>query len=146
MILGWFCTILTRFLPMWTVTGTVENTTATLPLYWDGVWLNWQYHITGLHCTFFQSLLFLTEHFTTWKFLLISALGLGFMGVIVYPIGWIRYPKYVRVKAFSGPLFLLSGFPLLIVVSWTTHLADWKADVSLRRELATAIFTGWIGL
>lgn len=145
---GWFCTILTRFLPMWNVSGMVENTTTTLPLYWDGVWLNWQYHTTGrIHCVFYQTLLSLTEHFFQWKILLLTSIAMGFIAVAVYPIGWIRYPKYIRIKAASGPWFIASALPLLIVISWTTHLTELKSDdLSLTSELGAAIFTGWIGM
>ncbi|XP_051718147.1 claudin-4-like [Ctenopharyngodon idella] len=144
---GWFCTILTRFLPMWKVSGRVENTTTTLPLYWDGVWLNWQHHTTGrLHCTFYQSLLFLTEHFNTWKILIITSIGMGVIAMAVYAIGWIHYPRNIWFKAASGPLFVVSGLPLLVVVSWTTHLTDSNANVLLTREWGAAIFTGWLGV
>ncbi|XP_048017889.1 claudin-4-like [Megalobrama amblycephala] len=144
---GWFCTILTRFLPMWKVGGRVENTTTTLPLYWDGVWLNWQHHTTGrLHCTFYQSLLFLTEHFNTWKILIITSIGMGVIAMAVYAIGWIHYPRNIWFKAASGPSFVVSGLPLLVVVSWTTHLTDSNANVLLTREWGAAIFTGWLGV
>ncbi|XP_051966220.1 claudin-4-like [Xyrauchen texanus] len=145
---GWFCTILTRFLPMWNVSGTLDNTTTTLPLYWDGVWLNWQHHTTGsLHCNFYQSLLPLTEHFTAWKILLIASIGTGFLAMAVYPVGWIRYPKNVRFKAASGPTFVIGGLLLLVVVSWATHLTEGDLDigVSLTREWGAAIFIGWVG-
>ncbi|XP_051963085.1 claudin-4-like [Xyrauchen texanus] len=145
---GWFSAILTRFLPMWNVSGTVNNTTTTLPLYWDGVWLNWQHHRTGsLHCTFYQSLLPLTEHFTAWKILLIVSVGMGFIAMAVYPVGWIRYPKNVRFKAASGPAFVICGLLLMVVISWATHLTEGnlKIGVSLTREWAAAIFIGWVG-
>ncbi|TWW76836.1 Claudin-6 Skullin [Takifugu flavidus] len=38
---GWFCAILTRCVALWKVSGALDNTTATLPAYWDGVWLEW---------------------------------------------------------------------------------------------------------
>lgn len=145
---GWFCTILTRFLPMWNVSGMVENTTTTLPLYWDGVWLNWQHHRTGrLQCTFYQSLLSLTEHFTTWKILLVISIGVGFVAMAVYPVGWIRYPKNVHFKVASGPAFVLGALVLLVVLSWATHLTEGDLDisVSLTRKCGAGIFTGWVG-
>uniref|UniRef100_A0A671SG54 Uncharacterized protein n=1 Tax=Sinocyclocheilus anshuiensis TaxID=1608454 RepID=A0A671SG54_9TELE len=143
---GWFCSILTRFLPMWHVTGMVEDIKTTLPLYWDGVWLNWQHHTTGrLHCTFYQSLLNLTEHFNTWKILVITSIGMGTLAIAVYPIGWIRYPKNISFKIASGPMFVVSGLVLLVVISWTTHLTASKADAVLTRKFGSAIYTGWIG-
>ncbi|XP_043114732.1 claudin-4-like [Puntigrus tetrazona] len=143
---GWFCAILTKFLPMWHVTGMVENITTTLPLYWDGVWLNWQHHTTGrLHCAFYQSLLNLTEHFNTWKILVITSIGLGALAVGVYPLGWIRYPKNILLKVASGPVFVASGLVLLVVISWTTHLTASKAGAVLTREFGSAIYAGWMG-
>ncbi|XP_073674580.1 claudin-4-like [Garra rufa] len=143
---GWFCSILTKFLPMWNVTGEVENITTRLPLYWDGVWLNWQHHTTGrLHCNFYQSLLNLTEHFNTWKILVITSIVLGALAIAVYPIGWIRYPKNIAFKIASGPMFVVSGLVLLVVISWTTHLTSSKANAVLTRDFGPAIYTGWIG-
>lgn len=144
--MGWFCSILTKFLPMWHVTGMVENITTTLPLYWDGVWLNWQHHTTGrLHCAFYQSLLNLTEHFNTWKILIITSIVLGALAIAVYPLGWIRYPKNMSFKIASGPMFVVSGLVLLVVISWTSHLTASKAGAVLTREFGAAIYTGWIG-
>lgn len=145
---GWFCTILTRFLPMWNVSGTADNTTTTLPLYWDGVWLNWQHHSTGsLHCTFYQSLLSLTEHFNTWKILLVVSIGIGFLAIAAYPVGWIRYPKNMLFKVASGPGFVIGGLVLIVVLSWATHLTkgDLDISVSLTQECAAGIYTGWVG-
>lgn len=143
---GWFCSIVTKFLPMWHVTGKVEDITTSLPLYWDGVWLNWQHHTTArLHCTFYQSLLNLTEHFNTWNILVITSIGLGTFAIVVYPLGWIRYPKNISFKIASGSMFVVSGLVLLVVISWTTNLTAAKADAVLTREFGSAIYTGWIG-
>uniref|UniRef100_A0A8C1E6Q9 Uncharacterized protein n=1 Tax=Cyprinus carpio carpio TaxID=630221 RepID=A0A8C1E6Q9_CYPCA len=135
-----------NFYPMWHVTGMVENIPTTLPLYWDGVWLNWQHHTTGrLHCAFYQSLLNLTEHFNSWKILVITSIGLGALAIAVYPFGWIRYPKNISLKIASGPMFVVSGLVLLVEISWTTHLTASKAGAVLTREFGSAIYTGWIG-
>ncbi|XP_076837796.1 claudin-3-like [Brachyhypopomus gauderio] len=145
---GWLCTIFTRFLPVWNVSGTMDNVTDALPLYWDGVWLNWQDMSTGiLHCSFYQSLLFLAASFRSWKALLTASIGMGIFPVVGYLVGIVKFPRQAYVKGAAGLGFLLSGLLLLVAVSWTTHAtySDLDSKAPLARDWGAALYCGWTG-
>uniref|UniRef100_A0A4W4FXR9 Uncharacterized protein n=1 Tax=Electrophorus electricus TaxID=8005 RepID=A0A4W4FXR9_ELEEL len=145
---GWLCAIFTRFLPMWNVYGTMDNVTDALPLYWDGVWLNWQEASTGnLHCSFYQSLLFLAASFRSWKALILASIGTGVFPVVGFLAGMAKFPQQVQVKGAAGLTFLLSGLLLLLVVAWTTHAtnSDLDSNAPLTKEWGAALYCGWTG-
>ncbi|CDQ95232.1 unnamed protein product [Oncorhynchus mykiss] len=106
-ITGWLCAILTRCLPLWKVSGTLDNSTATLPAYWDGVWLEWDHwdlnHDGSLHCSFYQSLLSLSGNFQTWRSLIMASIGAGAFAVVISIIGEVWFPKRNQVKSRSQP-------------------------------------------
>uniref|UniRef100_A0A3Q3QK72 Claudin n=1 Tax=Monopterus albus TaxID=43700 RepID=A0A3Q3QK72_MONAL len=124
-LIGWLCAILTRCLALWKVSGTLDNATATLPAYWDGVWLEWDHwdlaHDGSLHCSFYQSLLSLSGSFRTWRALIMAAIGAGGFAVVIGAAGVVWFPLRGQVKIFSGALFVLSGILLLVPISWTCH-------------------------
>uniref|UniRef100_A0A667YLC1 Uncharacterized protein n=1 Tax=Myripristis murdjan TaxID=586833 RepID=A0A667YLC1_9TELE len=122
---GWVCAVLTRCLSLWRVSGTVDNTTASLPAYWDGVWLEWDHwdlaHDGSLHCSFYQSLMSLSGSFRVWRALIMAAIGVGAFAVVIGAVGAVWFPKRNQVKVVSGALFVLSGILLLIPISWTCY-------------------------
>ncbi|XP_056297093.1 claudin-4-like [Pseudoliparis swirei] len=149
-IAGWLCAILTRCLALWTVSGTVDNVTATLPAYWDGVWLEWDHwdlsHDGSLHCSFYQSLMSLSGNFRTWRALVMAAIGAGSFATAIGVTGVVWFPAFGLV--FSGTLFVLSGLLLLVPTAWTCHLTGQPLEgaVLLRRDWGPALYLGWISL
>lgn len=147
---GWLCAILTRCLALWKVSGTLDNTTATLPAYWDGVWLEWDHwdlaHDGSLHCSFYQSLMTLSGSFRTWRALIMAAIGAGAFAVVISIVGAVRFPARGQVKVFSGALFVLSGILLLVPIAWTCHHTTQPLGgvVLLRRDWGPALYIGWI--
>ncbi|XP_068172992.1 claudin-9-like [Antennarius striatus] len=149
-ITGWLCTIVTRCLALWKVSGTVDNTTATLPAYWDGVWLDWDHwdlaHDGSLHCSFYQSLMSLSGSFRTWRALLMAAIGVGAFATVIGAIGTVWFPTRKQIKVFSGALYILSAILVLIPTAWTCHHTSQplKGAVFLRRDWGPALYFGWI--
>ncbi|KAF7656140.1 hypothetical protein LDENG_00045870 [Lucifuga dentata] len=147
---GWFCTILTRCLALWKVSGTLDNSTATLPAYWDGVWLEWDHwdlnHDGSLHCSFYQSLMSLSGSFRTWRALIMAAIGAGAFAVVIGGVGAMWFPQRGQVKVVSGTLFVLSGILLLVPTAWTCHHTSQPLEgaVLLRRDWGPALYFGWI--
>uniref|UniRef100_A0A3Q4HFV5 Claudin n=1 Tax=Neolamprologus brichardi TaxID=32507 RepID=A0A3Q4HFV5_NEOBR len=121
---GWLCAILTRCLALWKVSGTVDNTTATLPAYWDGVWLEWDHwdlaHDGSLHCSFYRSLMSLSGSFRTWRALILAAIGAGAFASVIGTVGMVWFPQRGQIKVFSGSLFVLSGIILLLLIKILT--------------------------
>ncbi|KAK2846628.1 hypothetical protein Q5P01_009627 [Channa striata] len=142
---GWICAVLTRCLALWKVSGTLDNTTATLPAYWDGVWLEWDHwdlaHDGSLHCSFYQSLMSLSGSFRTWRALIMAAIGAGAFAVAIGSVGAAWFPARRQVKVFSGALFVLTGILLLIPTAWTCHHTSQPLEgvVLLRREWGPAL-------
>uniref|UniRef100_A0A3Q4APV5 Claudin n=1 Tax=Mola mola TaxID=94237 RepID=A0A3Q4APV5_MOLML len=120
---GWLCAILTRCLALWEVSGALDNTTASLPAYWDGVWLEWDHwdlaHDGTLHCSFYKSLLSLSGSFRTWRALILTAVGAGGFAAVIGASGVVWFPTRGQIKVVSGALFVLSGILLLIPTAWT---------------------------
>ncbi|GAA6088397.1 claudin-4-like [Tachysurus ichikawai] len=146
---GWICTVLTRTLSVWLVTGAVDNTTDTLSLYWDGIWLNWQEPRVGdLHCHFYQSLLPLSGRFNSWKISLNVLIGLGVIPIVLYIVALTVFARNVRFKAAAGFVFVLSGLLMLVIMSWITHVTNSDLDTSipLKREWGASLYIGWIGM
>ncbi|XP_066551539.1 claudin-like protein ZF-A89 [Amia ocellicauda] len=143
---GWLGAVLTRSLPVWNVTGSLGNHTSELPVYWDGVWIGWEQHNSGrLQCSFYESLLGLSGHFRTWRALIMASIGVGFFSIAICAIGLLKFPDRVQVAVASGAVSVLSGFLLLIPVSWTAHSSttDLQSLVSLHRGLGVALYMGW---
>ncbi|KAF3693304.1 Claudin-17 [Channa argus] len=147
---GWVFAVLTRCLALWKVSGTLDNTTATLPAYWDGVWLEWDHwdlaHDGSLHCSFYQSLMTLSGSFRTWRALIMAAIGAGAFAVGIGAVGAVWFPVRRQVKVFCGAVFVLSGILLLIPTAWTCHHTSQPLEgiVLLRREWGPALYLGWI--
>lgn len=147
---GWLCALLTRFLALWKVSGNLDNTTATLPAYWDGVWLDWDQwdlaHDGRLRCSFYQILLSLSGNFWTWRVLLTAAIVTGFFAVVIGSCGMIWFPILGQIKVASGALFVLSGILLLIPTAWTCHYTSQPLEGAdlLRRHWGPALYFGWI--
>ncbi|XP_041920175.1 claudin-3-like [Alosa sapidissima] len=146
--MGWFCAVLTRFLSMWTVSGSVNNNTDTVALHWDGVWIHWEQQGDGsLHCHFIQSVLHLSGSFRSWRALITASICIGFVANVLYVVGRLKFPRRMQVKVVSGVLFVVSGLLLLVVASWVSHRSSKPLDsvIPLKRELGAALYTGWIG-
>lgn len=147
---GWLCAILTRCLALWKVSGALDNSTATLPAYWDGVWLEWDHwdlaHDGSLHCSFYQSLMSLSGSFRTWRALITAAIGAGGLAAVIGASGAVWFPVRGQIKVFSGALFVLSGILLLIPTAWTCHHTSQPLEgaVLLRRDWGPALYLGWI--
>ncbi|KAJ0063757.1 hypothetical protein NL108_006703 [Boleophthalmus pectinirostris] len=148
--LGWICAILTRCLALWNVSGTVDNTTASLPAYWDGVWLQWDHwdlaHDGSLHCSFYQTLMSLSGNFRTWRSLITAGIVAGGFAVVISAVGAVWFPHRNQIKVFSGAVFVLSGILLLVPTAWTCHHTSQSLEgaTHLRRDWGPALYLGWI--
>lgn len=146
---GWFCAILTRCVALWKVSGAMDNTTAALPAYWDGLWLQWDQwdlaHDGRLHCSFYQTLLSLSGHFWTWRALITAAIVAGVFATVTGASGAIWFPQRGQVRAASGAIFVLSGILLLIPTAWTCHHTSQPLEGAeqLRRHWGPALYLGW---
>lgn len=151
-ITGWMCSVLTRCLALWTVSGTLDNATATLPAYWDGVWLEWDHwdlaHDGSLHCSFYQALMSLSGSFRTWRALIMAAVVAGAFASVIGVVGAVWFPKRGQVKVFSGSLFVVSGILLLVPTAWTCHHTSQPLEgaVMPRRDWGPALYIGWISV
>ncbi|KAJ3591419.1 hypothetical protein NHX12_009364 [Muraenolepis orangiensis] len=149
-ITGWVCSVFTRFLALWTVSGTVNNVTAALPAYWDGAWLDWDHwdlaHDGSLHCSFYQRLMSLSGNFRSWRTLIVAAIGTGAFAVAVGATGLARFPNRGQVKVASGVLFVLAGVLLLVPIAWTCHHTSLPLEGAedLRRDWGPALYFGWV--
>lgn len=149
---GWFCAILTRSLALWTVSGTLDNSTATLPAYWDGVWLEWDHwdlaNDGSLHCSFYRALMSLSGSFRTWRGLIVAAIVVGGLTVLVGAAGavWFQARRWIHVA--FGALSVLAGVLLLIPIAWTCHHTSQPLEgaVLLRRDWGPALYLGWIAV
>ncbi|KAM4742272.1 claudin-4-like [Anableps anableps] len=147
---GWLAAILTRCLALWKVSGTLNNTTASLPAYWDGVWLQWDNwdlaHDGSLHCSFYQSLMSLSGSFRTWRALIVAAIGVGGFAAVIGGVGLVWFPKRGQIKVFSGSFFIVAGILLLVPTAWTCHHTSQPLEgaVPLRRDWGPALYLGWI--
>lgn len=147
---GWLCAILTRCVALWKVSGALNNTTATLPAYWDGVWLEWDQwdlaHDGRLHCSFYQTLLSLSGNFWTWRVLVTAAIVAGVFAVVIGAGGVFWFPMLGQIKVASGALFVLSGILLLVPTAWTCHHTSQPLEGAeqLRRHWGPALYFGWI--
>lgn len=147
---GWFCAILTRCVALWKVSGALDNTTVTLPAYWDGVWLEWDQwdlaHDGRLHCSFYQTLLPLSGNFWTWKALITASIVMGVFATVIGACGAIWFPLRGQIKVASGALFVLSGILLLIPTAWTCHHTSRPLEGAeqLKRHWGPALYLGWI--
>lgn len=149
-VTGWLCAVLTRCLALWKVSGTVDNSTATLPAYWDGVWLEWDHwdlaQDGSLHCSFYQALMSLSGHFRTWRALIMASVGAGALASVIGAVGAVWFPRRGQVKVSSGVLFVLSGILMLVPTAWTCHHTSQPLEgaVALRRDWGPALYLGWI--
>ncbi|XP_047450723.1 claudin-4-like [Mugil cephalus] len=147
---GWMCAVLTRCLALWTVRGTLNNTTAALPAYWDGVWLQWDHwdlgHDGKLHCSFYQSLMSLSGRFRTWRALVEAGIGAGLFAGVIGGVGLVAFPRRGQIKVASGAVFVLAAVLLLIPTAWTCHTTSepLESAVLLSREWGPALYLGWI--
>ncbi|XP_007552471.2 PREDICTED: claudin-4-like [Poecilia mexicana] len=147
---GWLAAVLTRCLALWTVSGTLNNQTASLPAYWDGVWLQWDHwdlaHDGSLHCSFYQSLMSLSGSFRTWRALIMAAIGVGGFAMVVGGVGLVWFPGRGQIKVFSGSFFIVAGILLLVPTAWTCHHTSQPLEgaVPLRRDWGPALYLGWI--
>ncbi|KAM9801710.1 claudin-4-like [Neosynchiropus ocellatus] len=149
---GWIASILTISLPLWTVSGTLGNTTASLPAYWDGVWLRWDHwdlaNDGSLHCSFYRALMSLSGSFRTWRALILSAIVVGLGALMVGVAGAVTFPHRAWITVSSGVLFLLAGILLLVPTAWTCHHTSQPLQNArlLRRDWGPALFLAWISL
>uniref|UniRef100_A0A1A8E876 Uncharacterized protein n=1 Tax=Nothobranchius kadleci TaxID=1051664 RepID=A0A1A8E876_NOTKA len=149
---GWLAAILTRCLALWTVSGSTDNITATLPAYWDGVWLEWDHwdlaHDGSLHCSFYQSLMYLSGSFRTWRALIAAAIGAGGFAAVIGGVGMVWFPRRGQIKVFSGSLFVVAGILLLVPTAWTCHHTSQPLEggILMRRAWGPALYLGWISL
>ncbi|XP_061638461.1 claudin-9-like [Phyllopteryx taeniolatus] len=147
---GWLCTILTRCMALWTVSGTLDNSTAVLPAYWDGVWLEWDHwdlaHDGRLHCSFYQSLMSLSGSFRMWRTFIMAAVGAGAFATLVGASGAVWFPRRGQIKVFSGAAYVLSGILILVPTAWTCHHTSQPLEgaVHLRRNWGPALYLGWV--
>ena len=147
---GWLCTIVTRCMALWEVSGALNNTTASLPAYWDGVWLEWDHwdlaHDGTLHCSFYKSLLSLSGNFRTWRALMMTAIGSGGFAAVIGASAVIWFPTRGQIKVVSGAFFVLSGIVLLIPTAWTSHHTSQPLEGAelLKRAWGPALYFGWI--
>ncbi|XP_054883760.1 claudin-4-like [Poeciliopsis prolifica] len=147
---GWLAAVLTRCLALWTVSGTLDNQMASLPAYWDGVWLQWDHwdlaHDGSLHCSFYQSLLSLSGSFRAWRALIMAAIAVGGFALLVGGAGLVWFPQRGQIKVFSGSFFVLAAILLVIPTAWTCHHTSQPLEgaVPLSRAWGPALYLGWI--
>ena len=138
----------------------MDNVTATLPAYWDGVWLDWDHwdhrDPVQVQCSFYRRLApTLSAHFRAWRALLAAAVGAGAAAAAVGAAGAVWFPGRGQVKAACGALFAAAAALLLVPLAWTCRHAarpleeDGAAAAEgkdLRRDWGPALYLGWVSL
>ncbi|XP_043910098.1 claudin-4-like [Protopterus annectens] len=154
-ILGWVCTFLSCYLPMWKVTAFIENNIVVSEVFWEGLWMICVFHSTGqMQCKIYDSLLALSEDLQTARALCTISIAISFFAFLISIVG-AKCTKCVedegikaKIMIFAGVLYMLAGIMVLIPVCWSAHviIQDFYnplVPTPLKRELGASLYIGW---
>uniref|UniRef100_A0ABM5EIV1 Claudin n=1 Tax=Pogona vitticeps TaxID=103695 RepID=A0ABM5EIV1_9SAUR len=124
-VVGWAMLAITLFNSYWRV-STVSGNVITTSTIFENLWQSCATDSTGVYnCWEFQSLLELPAYLQASRALMISALVLGFLGILCGMIG-LQCTKVAednpnmksKMAALSGFMFVLAGLCGMVTVSW----------------------------
>ncbi|XP_053116266.1 claudin-15 [Hemicordylus capensis] len=152
--IGWGMLAVTLFNSYWRV-STVSGNVITTSTIFENLWQSCATDSTGVYnCWEFQSLLELPGYLQASRALMISALVLGFLGILCGMLG-LQCTKVAEenpnVKAkmavVAGCLFVLAGICGMVTLSW--YASNITRDffnplfVGTKYEIGPALYLGW---
>ncbi|KAJ6652358.1 hypothetical protein lerEdw1_011588 [Lerista edwardsae] len=152
--IGWGMLAVTLFNSYWRV-STVSGNVITTSTLFENLWQSCATDSTGVYnCWEFQSLLELPGYLQASRALMITALVLGFLGILSGMLG-LQCTKVAEenpnVKAkmaiLAGCLFVLAGICAMVTVSW--YAFNITRDffnplfVGTKYEIGPALYLGW---
>ncbi|KAK7878751.1 hypothetical protein WMY93_030911 [Mugilogobius chulae] len=151
--IGFLGSIIICALPMWIVTKFIGNI-VTLQVIWNGLWMYCVIDFTGqIKCEVYDYLLYLPQHLTAARFMIVTAIIIGFFGVLLGVVGgkctnFVDERDKSKVTLASGIVFLTAGLMVMIPVCWTaiTIIQDIYNPVLVRArkwELGASLYIGW---
>nr|XP_020665136.1 claudin-15 [Pogona vitticeps] len=153
-VVGWAMLAITLFNSYWRV-STVSGNVITTSTIFENLWQSCATDSTGVYnCWEFQSLLELPAYLQASRALMISALVLGFLGILCGMMG-LQCTKVAednpnmksKMAALSGFMFVLAGICGMVTVSW--YAANITRDffnplfVGTKYEIGPALYLGW---
>ncbi|KAL0962457.1 hypothetical protein UPYG_G00340230 [Umbra pygmaea] len=155
-VTGWVMAITVTVLPQWKVSAFIGNNILTSEITWEGIWMNCIYQTTGhMQCKTYDSILALPPDLQAARAFMCISIFLGWFSCTVTCCG-MKCTKCAgddhRTKASialsGGVLFILTGFCVLVPVSWTAdtvvrNFYNPNVPVMHKRELGQAIYLGW---
>ncbi|XP_033952861.2 claudin-like protein ZF-A89 [Pseudochaenichthys georgianus] len=127
-LIGWFMVIVVCAMPMWKVTAFVGANIITAQTVWQGMWMNCVVQSTGqMQCKVYDSMLALPQDLQAARAMIIISILTGVFGVILSIAGGkcTNCIEEERSKSkaciLAGALFIVSGFLVIIPVSWSAH-------------------------
>ncbi|KAI9542187.1 Claudin-4 [Dissostichus eleginoides] len=154
-LIGWFMVIVVCAMPMWKVTAFVGANIITAQTVWQGMWMNCVVQSTGqMQCKVYDSMLALPQDLQAARAMIIISILTGVFGVILSIAGGkcTNCIEEERSKSkaciLAGVLFIVSGFLVIIPVSWSAHtiITNFYNPLlieSQRYELGAALYIGW---
>ncbi|XP_043932012.1 claudin-15 [Protopterus annectens] len=142
--------------PYWKVSSVDGNVITTSTLY-ENLWQSCAMDSTGVsNCREFPSMLALSGYIQACRALLITAILLGFFGIVVSMIG-LKCTTVAgddpvtkgKIATVGGILFILAGICTLIAVTWyavniTREFFD-PLYAGTKYEIGPALYMGWAG-
>ncbi|XP_066484287.1 claudin-15 [Tiliqua scincoides] len=152
--IGWGMLAVTLFNSYWRV-STVSGNVITTSTIFENLWQSCATDSTGVYnCWEFQSLLELPAYLQASRALMITALVLGFLGILGGMLG-LQCTKVAeenpnvksKMAVLAGCLFILAGICGMVTVSW--YAANITRDffnplfVGTKYEIGPALYLGW---
>ncbi|XP_048372390.1 claudin-15 [Sphaerodactylus townsendi] len=151
---GWALLAVTLFNSYWRV-STVSGNVITTSTLFENLWQSCATDSTGVYnCWEFQSLLELPAYLQASRALMITALVLGFFGILFAMVG-MKCTKVVeenpnvkaKMAAIGGSLFVMTGICGMVTISWYAFniTRDFFNPLfaGTKYEIGPALYLGW---
>lgn len=153
---GMVGTVAVTVMPQWRVSAFIGSNIVVFENLWEGLWMNCMRHANiRMQCKIYDSLLALSPDLQASRGLMCTASVLSFLAFMTAILGMKctrctgddeKVKSYILLTA--GVLFVLTGFVVLIPVSWVANsiIRDFYnpiVDIAQKRELGEALYIGW---
>ncbi|XP_061638464.1 claudin-4-like [Phyllopteryx taeniolatus] len=154
-LLGWIGVLIACGSPMWRVTAFIGSSIVTSQIMWEGLWMSCVVQSTGqMQCKVYDSMLALSQDLQAARALVVVSIVIGLAGVLVaFASG--KCTSFIpdkrakaRASVAGGVLLIISGFLIIIPVSWTASIIIrnfYNPTVvdAQKRELGASLYIGW---
>ncbi|KAM4532910.1 claudin-5b [Fundulus diaphanus] len=142
-------------LPTWKVNAFVEGNIVVAQSVWDGLWMSCVVQSTGhMQCKIHDSVLALSKDLQMARALTVISAVLGVVGLAVTVAGaqctnCIKDETVKkRVVYLGGIIYILSGFFVLVPISWIANniiveFYDSSVSPAQKKEIGASIYIGW---